>query len=114
MGLFLDIATLVGGSYATKHVLDNGTEVPINLASSSVLSLSSVRDLLPVTLDINEVDIELTKGSTVSCYGSEAELTFVSLAEIDGTYWVSAFEYENIDDYNVGVALQTPTTEARV
>jgi len=113
MGLYTDIVGLIGSGYATNHILNDGTEIPINFSSDSVQSLSSVRDLLPVTLDINDADIELTDGSFTSCYGSEAELTFMLLTDQGGSYWVHCFEYEDLSGYNAGVALQTPPVEVR-
>ena len=115
MGLYTDIVSLIGSGYATTHILDDGAEVPVNLASASVAALDDVRDLLTMTLDHNEPDIELiNNGGFVSLYGVEAELTWVQLLDTGGSYWVHAFEYSNITDYNTGSTLQTPAAEARV
>lgn len=115
MGLYTDISTLVGSSYPTNHTLGNDVEIPVNLATGAVGALSDVRTLLPTPLDVNEPDIEVTGGTFVSCYGVESELTFVLLLDNGGgNFWVHAFEYSTLSDYNDGVALQTPSLEARV
>ena len=114
MGLFQDVANLVGGSYSTKHIINDGTEINVNLATGSVASLSAVRDLLPAVLNHNEPDIALTTGQSVSLYSKLAERVVVYLLSEGGVYWVHAFEYSTDGDYTTGLDLQNPDAAIRV
>lgn len=115
MGLFEDIAGVVGNSCETTHVLPNQGTIPVALASGPVGVLSDVRDLLPLGLTHNEIDVALVNGQSVSLYGLETELTWVYLFEDPSVGpWVHAFKYANMSGYTDGSALQTPAPELRV
>ncbi len=116
MGLFEDIAGLVEtGPYETVHILSDTATIPVELASGAVDSLAEVRGVLPPTLDHNEADIALLNGQSVSLYGVEGELTWVSLlVDSEVGFWVHAFKYDTLVDYTTGSALQTPAASLRV
>lgn len=116
MGFYEDIAELTGISYPTFHMTAEDTQVSVQLSSAAVATRATVADLKPQSgLELDENDVVLTTGQTVSTWADEQNLEIVQLTEsAEGDFWVHAFKYDTLADYQVGYALLVPAAELRV